>query len=461
MNNHPHQCNNVMPMPLTRRDLLKTVSAGFGWLAFQGLAGNAAAASPASLAVRAPHFPAKAKRIIFLSMQGGPSHMDTFDYKPKLQEDGGKSGEKGKLIASPFQFAQHGQSGLWISEVFPNVAEHADDLCLLRGMTTDIPNHPQAFIQMHTGSTQFVRPSLGSWTLYGLGSENENLPGFVTISPPIQFGSQNYGSAFLPAVFQGTRIGAQKEEGSTATVTDIRNPDLSSELQRKQLDLVQAMNRDLLANGASPEIEGVIQSFELAFKMQSELPRVLDTAKESPATLKMYGIGEGVSDSFGKQCLMARRLSEAGVRFIEVGHGGWDQHRNLKATLSRNGAATDKPIAGLLADLKQRGLLKDTLVIWGGEFGRTPGNGQADGRGHNSKGYTMWMAGGGVRGGFSHGATDEHGGKAVENVTHIHDLHATTLSLLGLDHEKLTYRYAGRNFRLTDVYGKVAKEIIA
>ena len=461
MNNHPHYCNNVMPMPLTRRDLLKSVSAGFGWLAFQGLAGNAGAASPASLAVRAPHFPAKAKRVIFLSMQGGPSHMDTFDYKPKLQEDDGKSGEKGKLMASPFQFAQHGQSGLWISEVFPNLAGHADDLCLLRGMTTDIPNHPQAFIQMHTGSTQFVRPSLGAWTLYGLGSENENLPGFVTISPPIQFGSQNYGSAFLPAVFQGTRIGAQKEEGSTATVTDIRNPDLSSELQRKQLDLVQAMNRDLLANGASSEIEGVIQSFELAFKMQTELPHVLDTAKESPATLKMYGIGEGVSDSFGKQCLMARRLSEAGVRFIEVGHGGWDQHRNLKATLSRNGAATDKPIAGLLADLKQRGLLKDTLVIWGGEFGRTPGNGQPDGRGHNSKGYTMWMAGGGVRGGFSHGATDEHGGKAVENVTHIHDLHATTLALLGLDHEKLTYRYAGRNFRLTDVSGKVAKEIIA
>ena len=460
--NHPHQCNNVMPAPLTRRDLLKTVSAGFGWLAFQGLAGHAnAAASNATLAVRAPHFLPKAKRVIFLCMQGGPSHMDTFDYKPALKTDDGKSGEKGRIFASPFDWAQHGQSGLWISSAFPNVAEHADDLCLLRGMTTDIPNHPQAFVQLHTGSAQFVRPSLGAWTLYGLGSENENLPGFVTIAPPIQFGSQNYGSAFLPAVYQGTRIGAQKEEGGSTKVTDIHNPDLTPDLQRKQLDLVQAMNRDMLTRGANAEIEGVIQSYELAFKMQTELPRVLDTKNESKSTLDMYGIGSGVSDSFGKQCLMARRLSEAGVRFVEVGHGGWDHHNNLHSRLSANAAQTDKPIAGLLADLKQRGLLKDTLVIWGGEFGRTPGNGKPDGRGHNAKGYTMWMAGGGVRGGFSFGATDDHGGRAVQDVTHIHDLHATVLNLLGLDHEKLTYRYAGRAFRLTDVYGKVAKGIIA
>ncbi|MEQ1852507.1 MAG: DUF1501 domain-containing protein [Chthoniobacteraceae bacterium] len=461
-NNHPNQCNNVMPMPLTRRDLLKTVSAGFGWLALQGLAGHATAAQGASsLAVRAPHFAPRAKRVIFLCMQGGPSHLDTFDYKPALAQDDGKPGDKGKLFASPFNFEQRGQSGLWISDAFPNVAQHADDLCLLRGMTTDIPNHPQAFVQLHTGSTQFVRPSLGSWTLYGLGSENENLPGFVTVSPPIQFGSQNYGSAFLPAVFQGTRIGAQKESGSNSSISDIRNPELPAALQRKQLDLVQAMNRDLLGSGSNADIEGVIQSYELGFKMQTELPRVLDTATESNETLKSYGIGEGVTDSFGKQCLMARRLSEAGVRFVEVGHGGWDHHNNLKSRLSANCAQTDKPIAGLLADLKQRGLLKDTLVIWGGEFGRTPGNGKPDGRGHNSKGYTMWMAGGGVRGGFSHGATDEHGGKAVEDVMHVHDLHATVLALLGLDHEKLTYKYAGRDFRLTDVYGKVAKPIFA
>ena len=457
-NNHPYQCNRVMPAPLTRRDMLKTVSAGFGWLAFQGLAGDASAAS--SLAPRAPHFTPRAKRVIFLAMQGGPSHMDTFDYKPKLQEDEGQPGDKGRLFASPFKFSQHGQSGLWISEVFPNVADHADELCLLRGMTTDIPNHPQAFIQMHTGSTQFVRPSLGSWTLYGLGSENQNLPGFVSISPPIQFGSQNYGSAFLPAIYQGMRIGAQKEAGSVSAVGDLHNPDLPDGLQRKQLDLVQAMNQDLLRKSANPEIEGVIQSFELGFKMQSEIPRVLDAKAESAETLKMYGIGEGVSDSFGKQCLMARRLSEAGVRFVEIGHGGWDHHNNLKTRLSANCAQTDKPIAGLLTDLKQRGLLKDTLVIWGGEFGRTPGNGKPDGRGHNSKGYTMWMAGGGVRGGYSHGATDDHGGKAIEDVTHIHDMHATVLALLGLDHEKLTYRYAGRDFRLTNVSGKVAKKIM-
>jgi hypothetical protein len=460
--NLPYHCNHVAPLPLTRRDLLKSVSAGFGWLALQGLAGRVEAApTPSSLAVRAPHFPARAKRVIMLSMQGGPAHMDTFDYKPKLQEDAGKPGDKGKLVPSPFEFSQYGQSGLWISEVFKNVAGHADDICLLRGMTTDIPNHPQAFIQLHTGSTQFVRPSLGAWTLYGLGSENENLPGFVTISPPIQFGSQNYGSAFLPAVFQGTRIGAQKEENGVASINDIRNPELPGDLQRKQIDLVQAMNRDLLAGGANADIEGVIQSYELGFKMQTELPRVLDTARESPETLKRYGIGEGVSDAFGKQCLMARRLSEAGVRFVEVGHGGWDHHNNLKSRLSANAAQTDKPIAGLLGDLKQRGLLKDTLVVWGGEFGRTAGSGKTDGRDHNSKGYAMWMAGGGVRGGFSFGATDDHGGKAVEDVTHVHDLHATILALLGLDHEKLTYRYAGRNFRLTDVYGKVAKAILA
>ena len=460
--NQPYQCNNVMPLSLTRRDVLKSVSAGFGWLALQGLAARVEAATGASsLAIRAPHFAARAKRVIFLSMQGGPSHMDTFDYKPQLEIDNGKAGDKGKLFASPFKFSQHGQSGQWISEVFANVAEHADDICLLRGMTTDIPNHPQAYIQMHTGSTQFVRPSLGAWTLYGLGSENENLPGFITIAPPIQFGSQNYGSAFLPAVYQGTRIGAQREEGGSASISDIRNPELPSELQRKQIDLVQSMNRDLLGSGSNADVEGVIQSFELGFKMQTELPRVLDSTKESPETLKSYGIGEGRTDNFGKQCLMARRLSEAGVRFIEVCSGGWDHHNGLSTRLAASAAAIDKPIAGLLADLKQRGLLKDTLVIWGGEFGRTPGNGKPDGRGHNAKGYTMWMAGGGVRGGMSFGATDEHGGRAVEDVMHIHDLHATVLALMGLDHEKLTYRFAGRNFRLTDVYGKVAKPIFA
>ena len=464
--NLPFECRGVTPAMLTRRDLLKTVSAGFGWLAFQGLAATAAAEGAGSLAPKAPHFPAKAKRVIFLCMQGGPAHMDTFDYKPKLNEDAGKPGvAKGggsKLFGSPFKFSQSGQSGLWISELFPNVAKFADDLCLLRGMHTDIPNHPQAFVQLHTGSAQFVRPSMGAWALYGLGTQNANLPGFITISPPIQFGAQNYGSAFLPAVYQGTRLGAQKGDVGETSIGNIRNADLPPALQRQQLDLVQSMNRDFLSSGgANPEVEGVIESYELAFRMQSELPNVMDFSKESPATLAMYGINEGPTSGFGKQCLMARRFAQAGVRFIEVCHAGWDQHQNLQSKIGSNCAATDKPIAALLHDLKVAGLLKDTLVIWGGEFGRTPDSRRPDGRDHNAKGYTMWMAGGGVRGGMSYGATDDYGYKAVENPVHIHDLHATVLALLGLNHEKLTYRYAGRDFRLTDVHGNVLKQIFA
>jgi len=323
-------------------------------------------------------------------------------------------------------------------------------------MHTDIPNHPQAFVQLHTGSSQFVRPSLGAWALYGLGTNNENLPGFVTISPPIQFGAQNYGSAFLPAVYQGTRIGAQKGDAGSSAVGNLRNPDLSTAQQRKQIDLVQSMNRDLLATTGNPEVEGVIESYELAFRMQGELPKVMDTSKESAETQALYGTSE-----FGRQCLMARRFAEAGVRFIEVCHSGWDQHQNLQSRLTANCAATDKPIAGLLTDLKARGLLDDTLVLWGGEFGRTPDGRREDGRDHNAKGFTMWMAGGGVRGGISYGATDDYGAQAVEDKMHTHDLHATILALLGLDHEKLTYRYAGRDFRLTDVHGTVAKAIFA
>jgi hypothetical protein len=464
MNLRPYECHGVTPQMFTRRDLLRTVSAGFGWLAFKGIAARAAESSN-PLAPKKLNFPARAKRVIFLCMQGGPAHMDTFDYKPKLTEDNGKPGvAKGggsKLYGSPFKFDQHGQSGLAISELFPNVAQHADDLCLLRGMHTDIPNHPQAFVQLHTGSAQFVRPSMGAWMLYGLGTENENLPGFVTISPPIQFGAVNYGSAFLPAVYQGTRIGAQRADVGDAAIGNLRNPDLPTPLQRKQLDLVQAMNRELLNSTANPEVEGVIESYELAFRMQGELPKVMDLAKESPETLAMYGIGTGPANDFGKQCLMARRFAEAGVRFIEVCHAGWDQHTNLRAKISANAAATDQPIAALLTDLKNRGLLKDTIVMWGGEFGRTPDGRKPDGRDHNAKGYTMWLAGGGVRGGLSYGSTDDYGFRAVENPTHVHDLHATLLALLGLDHEKLTYRYAGRDFRLTDVQGVVAKDIFA
>jgi hypothetical protein len=471
--NRPFDCSQVQPLVLNRRDMLKCAGAGFGWLAFAGLSAEAAAPYQSPLLPKAPHFTPKARRIIFLAMQGGPSHLDTFDYKPKLIADAGKAGDKGKLVAPVAEFKQRGESGLWISDAFAKVAAHADDICLLRGMTTDIPNHPQAFVQMHTGSARFVRPSMGAWTLYGLGTENQNLPGFITIAAPVALGgAQNYGSAFLPASFQGTRLdapsgnaGAKPGKGNAAMATEgignIRNTRLTPAAQREQLDLLQSMNRDLAASGANPEVEGVIQSYELAFRMQSEIPKVMDFRKESASTMAMYGIGSGGTDGFGKQCLMARRFAEAGVRFIEVCHQGWDHHNGLRNRLNASCAAVDQPIAGLLTDLKERGMLKDTLVIWGGEFGRTPGNGSADGRGHNAKGYTMWMAGGGVKGGFSFGATDDHGGAAVENKTHVHHMHATALHLLGLDHEKLTYRYAGRDFRLTDVHGHVAKEIIA
>ena len=450
------------------------MSSGFGYLAFAALAAEQARAEENALAPKAPHFPARAKRVIFLSMRGAPSHVDTFDYKPALAKDDGKAGKYGgmrgaMLMKSPWEFRQHGQGGLHISDLFPNVAKHADDLCLLRSMQTDQPNHPQATVQMHTGTFQFVRPSLGAWSLYGLGTENSNLPGFITLNP---FGSaQNYGSSFLPAIYQGAKIASGSSRrfarfrggDSGPKVPNIENPNLTAEMQRTQLDFVQSLNRDKLERDVhQPEVEGVIESFELAYRMQDELPEVIDVTGESQETLDLYGIGNGDADAFGKQCLLARRFVEAGVRFVEITHASsWDQHRNLKADLERNCGQVDQPIAGLLADLKRRDMLKDTLVIWAGEFGRTPHSQGSDGRDHNNKGYTTWMAGGGVKGGFSYGATDEHGYEAVENKMHIHDWHATILHLLGLDHEKLTYPYAGRDFRLTDVHGNVAKEILA
>ena len=418
---------------------------------------------------REPHFPAAAKRVIFLCMRGGPSHVDTFDYKPDLEKFDGKSPsaaatglnlQKGrKLKKSPWKFSKHGESGLPISSLYPELARHADDLCLLNGSYTDIPNHPQALVQLHTGSFQFVRPSVGAWVLYGLGTDNQDLPGFITIKPPARLGgAQNYGSGFLPAVFQGTPI---KDVRSASPIGNMRNPKLSQSLQRKQLDLLQAMNREAAQqNPLNSELDGVIESYELGYRMQAAVPEVMDLSGESATTLSSYGIGNSKSDEFGRQCLMGRRFAEAGVRFIELTHEGWDQHSNLSAKLSSNCQATDLPIAGLISDLKQRDMLKDTLIIWSGEFGRTPAVRRADGRDHNSTGYTVWMCGAGVKGGMRYGATDEVGIAAVKDRMHVHDLHATTLHLLGLDHEKLTYRYAGRDFRLTDVYGRVATEII-
>ncbi|HEY1083837.1 MAG TPA: DUF1501 domain-containing protein, partial [Prosthecobacter sp.] len=410
----------------TRRDFLRTTSNGFGYLAFAALAQQQALRAGSPLAVKAPHFPARAKHVIFLCMQGAPSHVDTWDYKPKLQADSGKdapasAGRYGqaKLMGSPWKFSRHGKSGLWVSELLPNLARQADDLCVINSMATDLPAHPQAFTQLHTGTTQFVRPSLGSWALYGLGTQNENLPGFVTLGPPAN-ATRSYGSAFLPAIYQGTKIGGggvpggggmgrrYGNAGGQASIANIQNGRYTPEAQRTQLDLVQSLNRSRMSQdgGVSAEVEGVIESYELAFRMQAEVPKVLELSKETAATRHLYGIDDDATDSFGKQCLMARKLVEAGVRFIEITHGNWDQHFNLKTALERNCTAIDKPVAGLLQDLKQRGLLKDTLVIWGGEFGRTPHSQGDDGRDHNSKGFTLWMAGGGVKGGMNYGKTD-------------------------------------------------------
>ena len=469
------------PTAMTRRDMLKGAGCGFGYLALAGMCGelfpansNAAAAiaqayqSP--LMARAAQFPAKAKRVIFLFMQGGPSHIDTFDYKPRMQA-GESHGMRGNILPSPFKFSQYGRSGLWISELFPHLGQHADDLCILNGMHTDNPAHPQATIALHTGSSTFVRPSVGSWVLYGLGTENQNLPGFITINPVAGLGgAQNYGSAFLPATFEGTRV---DQNG----IPDLRNRTTIAQ-QRKQLDFVQSLNKDFAGRtGPNEQLDGLIESFELGFRMQGTVPDVMDITGESRDTLELYGIsesgggtgggrygmrrkGEG-GNAFGHQCLMARRFAEAGVRFIEVTYPGWDQHRDLKQKLAENAAGTDKAISGLITDLKRRGLFDDTLIVWGGEFGRTPTSQGNDGRNHNNRGYSMWMAGGGVKGGVTHGHTDDIGGEAVDGKVHTHDLHATILALLGINHEALTYKYAGRDFRLTDVSGTVVKQIIA
>ena len=460
-----------MMTPLTsRRDLLKATSCGFGYLALAGLANQAAAVDgyQSPLAPRPTHFGARAKRVIFMFMQGGPTHLATFDYKPELAANDGKTVSSAllggkrevRLLGPQYDFSPQGSSGLMMSSLFPNLAKHADDLCLINGMFTDSPAHPQASVMLQTGSTNFVRPSLGSWVIYGLGTSNQDLPGFVTINPPGGAGgAQNYGSAFLPAAYQGTRLAT----GGDA-IQNIRNKMLGKGAQRHQLDLVQSLNRGLLDQvGQHNELEGVIESYELAFRMQSAVPAVIDLDQEAEGVKERYGIGEKATDNFGKQCLMARRLAEKGVRFIQISTGGWDQHKGIHTRLKTNCQGIDQPIAGLMSDLKERGMLDDTLLVWGGEFGRAPREqapGQ-DGRPHNNRGYTMWMAGGGVKGGQRYGATDPLGGVAVQDKVHIHDLHATILHLLGMNHEQLTYRYAGRDFRLTDVHGDVVKGILA
>ena len=480
MNRH---WNSYLNRTLSRRDLLRVSSTGFGGLALAAMLGEeqlrAAATAGSSngespLAVKAPQFAPKAKRVIFLFMHGGPSQVDTFDYKPLLQRDHGKplpfarpkvvSGATFNLLKSPWEFKQYGQSGMWVSELFPEIAKRVDDICFIKSMWGSNSRHGGALLELHTGSDTFVRPSMGSWITYGLGSENQSMPGYVTICPTQSHGgANNYSSGFLPAPYAGTPIGSVGIKAKDAKIPYITNSETPKDIQRMELDLLGQINREQLAStGHDAALEGRIESFELAFRMQSEAPGLQDISTESEATQKLYGLDNRVSEDFGRQCLMARRLSESGVRFVQVSHTyKWDQHADLLRDHSQNAREVDKPIAGLLADLKARGLLKDTLVVWGGEFGRTPTAEGSDGRDHNPEAFTYFMAGGGVKPGFQYGATDDYGYYSVVDKVHLHDLHATILHLLGMDHKRLTYRYAGRDFRLTDVHGEVVKGIIA
>ncbi|WP_153556968.1 DUF1501 domain-containing protein [Roseimaritima sediminicola] len=481
----------MLPSLSGRRDALKTLGCGFGYLAAAALASRTNPAQAAAggvqsvnpLAAQPPHFTPRAKRVIFLFMQGGPSQVDTFDYKPALaQYDGDmrrfddarvlaktKEIKSHRVFRSPWKFKRYGDCGQPVSELFPHIAQHVDDLCFLKGMHTDGVAHGPSTLFLHTGSINLIRPSVGSWVLYGLGSENENLPGFVTLQPSMgNGGPRNYGNAFLPTRYQGTAVGRAGVPAEQARIRNLSNPRFSADQQRRQFELLRSVNAAQLAqHGQDQAMEAVIQSYELAWRMQEHAPGRFDISDEPEHVRRMYGIDEKGTDDFGRQCLIARRLAEAGVRYIQVNYGDntnnprWDQHSNLPqhATHAFN---TDKPVAGLLQDLKQRGLLDDTLVWWGGEFGRTPyAQANGTGRDHNPYGFTSFLAGGGVKAGFSYGETDEFGHHAISGKVHMHDWHATLLHLLGLDHERLTYMHNGRPFRLTDVHGEVVREILA
>ncbi len=460
-------------MTISRRQMLQRSSAGFGSLALASLL------SDQTLGSNLCHFPATARRVIFLFMKGGPSHIDTFDYKPQLQQDDGKPlpfdkprvqfAPTSELLASPWKFRRSGESGIMVSDLFPNVARCVDDLCIINSLHGTNPAHGGACLKLHTGSDVFVRPSMGAWISYGLGTENRNLPAFITICPTLAHGgTKNWSAAFLPASTAGTPLGNASESSEQARIKYAHNARLTEQSQRLQLQLTQSLNNDFLnSSGPNSALEARIQSFELAFRMQTEMPAAMELSQETSSTLALYGIDHPATADFGRQCLMARRFAERGVRFVQITHSNsevqWDQHGDLRKGHTQNAAEVDKPIAGLLRDLKSRGMLNDTLVLWGGEFGRTPtcqGSGH-DGRDHNPEGFTMWLAGGGVRGGIQYGATDQYGYYAVENKVHIHDLHATMLHLLGIDHRRLTYRHAGRDFRLTDVAGRVVTDILA
>ncbi|NDH05114.1 DUF1501 domain-containing protein [bacterium] len=459
--------------------MLERSAMGMGALALGGMMQAARAAESNSLAVRKPHFAAKAKRVIHLFMNGGPSHVDTFDPKPLLEKYAGKAlpvenpkteRKTGAAFPSPFKFQKYGQSGIEVSEIFSKTAQHVDDMCIIRSMHANVPNHEPSLLLMNCGEARLIRPSMGSWLTYGLGTENQNLPGFIAMCPggyPIQE-SQNWQAGFLPGIYQGTYIDTNQTD-INKLIENIRNKDLPLQKQRQQLDLLQKLN-SLHSNNrpSDPLLESRIQSFELAYRMQMDAADAFDVSKESKHVLEMYGPGVQA-----RQILIARRLLERGVRFVQVWHGAgqpWDSHDDIELNHRRLAKECDRAIWALLSDLKQRGMLEDTLVIWGGEFGRTPtvelptpgaNAGKINGRDHNHHGFSMWLAGGGVKGGTIIGNTDEFGFAAQDNKVHVHDLHATMLQLLGFDHEQFTYRYAGRDFRLTDVHGRVINEIIA
>ena len=461
---------------LSRRAALQTAACGFGHVALLGLLANESNAAPKSLSARSPHFVPRARRVIFLFMHGGVSHVDSFDPKPKLAELNGKPvpipkpkfefAATGNLLQSPWKFKKYGQSGIEVSDLFPRIGSCVDDICVIRSMENgNQVSHGPAALALNTGDGVFMRPSMGAWILYGLGSENENLPGFVTLAPSnYHGGAQNYGSAFLPAAFQGTRIG----DGSSR-FKDARFSYLTSsspvELQRQQLDVLRRANeRHQLGRESDSRLEARIQSFELTFRMQMAAPGVTDLTRESKATLNLYGINQEPTDEYGRICLLARRMSEAGVRFVQANfsypRNYWDAHGGLRNNHTTNAAKADQPIAALLTDLKRRGLLEETLVVWGTEFGRTPAAQGSDGRDHHPHAFSMWMAGGGIKGGMIHGQTDEFGYYVARDKVIMHDLQATILHQLGLDHTQLTYQHAGREFRLTDVDGDVVKKIV-
>ena len=461
-------------LPISRREALCRSGTGVGLMALAGVMTDGADAAESTLdplAPKPPHFPAKAKHVIHLFMNGGPSHVDTFDRKPSLDKYHGKAlpttlrteRKTGVAMRSPFKFKKYGKSGIEVSDLFAKTAEHIDDICVIRSMYADVPNHEPSLMLMNCGDGRLPRPSFGSWVTYGLGSENRNLPGFVAMCPggyPIVT-TQNWRSAFLPGVYQGTYLDTKHAEVEKL-VAYIRNSEMPAARQRRQLDLVKALNDEhLAARNADPQLEARIRTFELAFRMQSEATDAFDLSRETKQTRAMYG-----ETTHGRQLLYTRRLVERGVRFVQVWSGAsqpWDNHDGLEGQHKTLAAQWDQPIAALLTDLKRLALLDSTLVLWGGEFGRTPVAElpALNGRDHNHYGFTCWLAGGGAKGGKVVGATDEFGFKAAENPVHVHDLHATMLHLLGFDHEKLTYRYAGRDFRLTDVHGRVVKEILA